>query len=293
MKKNKKKKKLILHVGYPKAASSYLIQNVINIAGASNNCINVNYNYELLKCFDFIRDSKNNEFNQKFEKITKTLAKYLLNDINFFGYERALHITAEINKKKIFFKRLKKISNFLNLDIKLVIILRNKLEMIISSYKEDYFRIILRNIEYFSFEKFLKSIINKKNRTILENIDYKNNINEISKIFSRQKIFIGKFESLIKNKKNFFKSLMKFCLIKKYNLDLLKNEKINNSLNKKFFSLIKLRIFDYFFFKKIITLSTLFNCIEIFLRIIFFQSYLNKLTKINQNFSKKLVNLLK
>ena len=64
------KKSLILHCGYPKAGSTYIIENIIKIS-INENCINVNNNGELLECFESIRNFSNESFNAQYNKIKK------------------------------------------------------------------------------------------------------------------------------------------------------------------------------------------------------------------------------
>lgn len=288
----KYKKILILHFGYPKAASTYIIESMIKISIESN-CININNHGNLLECFQKILNFNSKEFNKDFNNIKNILKKNLTNHINFFGYERALNITRNPNLKIIFLKRLKKILKDLRVNLKLVIFKRDKLEMIQSHYKEDYFRLILKNIENYSFNNYIDSILKGKQRNLVENLNYNSNIVEIFKIIDKKNIFIDNSRSLKKNKKKVFKSLLNFCNIKKFDINELPAQNLNDSSNKRYFSLIKLRILDYLFLKKKFSLLTIFNMGEIFLKLIFFQNYLNHSVKIDQKLKLKILKILK
>ncbi len=289
--KSKRKKILILNCGYPKAGSTYVIESAINIAPYVN-CININNNANLLECFESILHLKKNEFKNQYKELKLILSQNLIKDINFFGYERSLNITSNSNRKFVFFKRLKKIANDLNLDLKLTIFLRDKLEIIESHYKELYFKLIFKDIKYFFFSIYIKSILNKKEKNLIKNLDYNYNINKICKIIGKKKVLINNFENLKKNKKKTFRELMNFSEIKKFNLNKLTTKSLNSSKNKEFFSLIKLRINDYFFLKKRLSLKTFTNTIEIFLKLIFFQNHLNRVVKINLHSRRELIKLI-
>ncbi len=291
MTKSKRKKILILNCGYPKAGSTYVIESAINIAPYAN-CININNNANLLECFESILHLKKNEFKNRYKELKSIVSQNLIKDINFFGYERSLNITSNSNKKFVFFTRLKKIANDLNLDLKLTIFLRDKLEIIESHYKELYFKLIFKDIRYFFFSIYIKSILNKKEKDLIKNLDYNYNVKKICKIIGKKKVLINNFENLKRNKKKTFRKLMNFSEIKKFNLNKLMTKSLNSSKNKEFFSLIKLRINDYFFLKKRLSLTTFTNTIEIFLKLIFFQNYLNRVVKINLHSRRKLIKLL-
>ena len=292
MTKNNNKKILIINCGYPKAGSTYVIENVIRIS-KDINCINVNHNATLLYFFQSILNYKTTKFNYQYKKLRKILNKSLTHNVNFFGYERSLNISIETKKKFLFFKRLKKITDDLNLDLKLTIFLRDELEMITSHYKESYFKLIFKNITFISFNKFIKSILNKKEKDLIKNLNYKFNIRKLYNIINKKNIFINHFENLKNNEKNTFKLLMDFSNIKKFNINQLTRKPLNSSKNKKFYSLIKLRISDYFFLRKKLSISTISNSIEIFLKLIFFQNYLNRSVTINQKSRSKLTKLFK
>lgn len=291
MLKHKYKKNLILHFGYPKAASTYIIESIIKISKDAN-CINVNNHGNLLECFEKILNFNSEKFNKDLNNIKNILNKYLTNDINFFGYERALDITRNPNLKIIFLKRLKKILRDLRINLKLIIFKRDKLEMIESYYKEIYFRIVLKNIENYLFKNYINSILKGKERNLIENLDFNSNIVKIYKLINKRELFIGDINTLKNDKIKVFKSLINFCKIKKFDMDKLPSQHLNESNNKRFFSLIKLRIRDYLFLKKKFNLLTIFNTIEIFLRLIFFQNYLNRSVKIDTKLKIKLLKVL-
>jgi hypothetical protein len=286
------KKKLIFHCGYPKAASTYIIQNITNIVGKDLNCININYNNELLRCFNFIKNSDTHQFNKKKRHVKITLKKYLTDEINFFTYEKVFHISEKINTKIIFFKRLKKMSNILKINLKILICLRDEIEFIKSSYIEEYFKLILINIKFCNFKNFIDSLIIKRSAFILLNLKYKKIIYTMYKIFNKKNILICKLDELKKNKKKFFKSIMKFSSINNYNLKLLSPEIINKSSDKKLFFLIKLRIIEYLTLKKRFKFSTIINFAQILIRLLFLQKYLLKNTIINKEKRKKLLSAI-
>ena len=282
------KKSLILHCGYPKAGSTYIIENIIKIS-INENCINVNNNGELLECFESIRNFSNESFNAQYNKIKKKLLKNLSRKRNFFGYERILNITDKPEKKIRFLKRFKKISKDINLNLKLCIFLRNEIEMIESGYKEDYFRLIFRNYKNYLFKNYVHSILDGNEKNLMNNLNFKSNLNNIYKIVTKKNVYVQNLENLKNNQEIIFKQILNFSGIKNFNINLLSKTPLNSSRDKNLIGLIQLRIKDYLFFKKKINFFTFVNIMEIFLRVIFFQKFLDKSVKINKKSKKKIM----
>ena len=282
------KKSLILHCGYPKAGSTYIIENIIKIS-INENCINVNNNGELLECFESIRNFSNESFNAQYNKIKKKLLKNLSRKRNFFGYERILNITDKPEKKIRFLKRFKKISKDINLNLKLCIFLRNEIEMIESGYKEDYFRLIFRNYKNYLFKNYVHSILDGNEKNLMNNLNFKSNLNNIYKIVTKKNVYVQNLENLKNNQEIIFKQILNFSGIKNFNINLLSKTPLNSSRDKNLIGLIQLRIKDYLFFKKKINFFTFVNIMEIFLRVIFFQKFLDKSVKIDKKSKKKIM----
>lgn len=289
MKLKNNKKSLILHCGYPKAGSTYLIENIIKIS-INQNCINVNNNSELLECFESIRNSSNERFKAQNNKLKHVLLKNLSDKINFFGYERVLNITDNPEKKIRFLKRFKKICKDINLNLKLCIFLRNQLEMIESGYKEDYFRIIFRNYKNYLFKNYVRSILDDNENNLMKNLNFKSNLINIYKIIKKKNVYVQNLENLKNNREIIFKEILNFSEIKNFNINLLLKKPLNSSRNKNFFGLIKLRIKEYFFLKKKLNFYTFVNFMEILFKIIFLQKILDKHVKIDKKSKKKIMN---
>lgn len=213
--------------------------------------------------------------------ITNIIQKNLKSKINFFCYERVLNINIPWNKKIIFLKRLKNIFLYLDYDFKISIFIRNQSDIIISTYKEAFLRIIFKNFEYFLFRNYISSLRYEPDKTLINNLNYYKNLKKISKIINRKNIYLGLFEELAINKRSQFIKILKFCEIKTFNLNLLSKNKYNDSNDKKFLKLIKKRLFEYLMNKKKLSLKTFINFIEILIKMLFFQKILNKLTKLD------------
>ena len=98
--------------------------------------------------------------------ITKIIKKKFTKNINFFCYERVLNLNIHWNKKIIFLKRLKRIFLNLEYDFKISIFIRNQSDIIISSFKEGFFKIIFNNLKYLSFNNYVNSIVQFKSNFI-------------------------------------------------------------------------------------------------------------------------------
>ena len=286
----KNKKVLIIHCGYPKAGSSFIIDNMINIS-IDNNVISVSNEANLLNCFKLIKNLSNEDFNKKNIFLANLISSYIKTDFNLFGYEGILNINDEYNNKIRFFNRIKKIAKDINVELKISIFLRNQIDLITSSYKENYLRIIFKNFKFISFRKYIYSIINRSNINLFKNLDFEDNLRRVYQLFPKENIYIGTLEELSINSDKIFQELLEFCNFTEYDLNCISLKPINSSSNKEILKLIKVRIYDYLFMKKYFTLSTVLNSIELLLRQIFLQSLLNKFVTIRKSEQREIYNL--
>lgn len=290
--KKYKSKKIILHCGYPKAASTTIVNEMIKIV-KNYNVVDVNEDPELLNTFEEILNLDENIYKKKKKLLTKIIKKKLINSINFFCYERAFYLNIHWNKKIIFLKRLKRIFLNLEYDFKISIFIRNQSDIVISSFKEGFFRIIFKNLKYLSFNRYVNSIKYSSNQILFNNLNYYDNLKKIKKIIPRKNIYLGLFEEMVINKRAQFINILNFCEIKSFNLNLLSKKKYNDSNDKKFMKLIKKRLFEYSINKKLMSFKTFLNFIEILIKMLFLQSILNKFTKLNVYQKKKLKQIFK
>lgn len=290
--KKYKSNKIIIHCGYPKAASATIINDMIKI-NKIYNIVDVNEDPELLHSFEEILNLDDNSYQEKKKILTKIIKKNLKKGINFFCYERVLNINLHWNKKILFFKRLKLIFLNLEYDFKISIFIRNQSDMLISTFKEGFLRIAFKKLKYFSFKNYISSIKKNSNQILFNNLNYYNNLKKINKIIPRKNIYIGLFEELTINKPVQFTNILKFCEMKSFNLNLLSNNKYNDSNDKKFMELIQKRLFEYLINKKKLSFKTFINFIEIFIKMLFLQKTLNKFTKLDFDQKKKIKQIFK
>ena len=277
----KNKKSLVIHCGYPKAGSSFIIDNIIRLS-SSNNAINVNNEANLLNCFEMIKNLSEDDFNKKIVFITDTIYSYINGGANFFGYERIFNINENYENKFRFFKRIIGITDNINVELKISIFFRNQPDLITSQYKENYFRIIFKNLEYISFNNYISSITNQTNINLLKNLDFEDNIKRVYQLFSKKKIFLCTLEELLNDPDRVFFKLLEFCDFKKNTSNSVSIKPVNSSSDKKIYNLIKIRMYDYISFKKKFTLSTVINLLELLLKLIFLQNLLNRTAKISK-----------
>jgi len=161
--------------------------------------------------------------------------------------------------------------------------------MIESGYKEDYFRLIFRNYKNYLFKNYVRSIIDGNENNLINNLNFKSNLNNIYKIVTKKNVYVQNLENFKNNQEIIFKEILNFSGIKSFNINLLSKAPLNSSRNKNLFGLIQLRIKDYLFFKKKINFFTFVNTMEIFLRVIFFQKFLDKSVKIDKKSKKKIM----
>lgn len=278
----KNKKCLVIHCGYPKAGSSFIIENIIRLS-SSNNAINVNNEANLLNCFEMIKNLSEDDFNEKIVFITDTIYSFIFGDTNFFGYERIFNINENYENKFRFFKRIIGITDNINVELKISIFFRNQPDLIASQYKENYFRIIFKNLKYISFQNYISSITNQTNIDLLKNLDFEDNVKRVCPLFPKKNIFLCTLEELLIDPDRIFHELLEFCNFKKNTSNYISIKPVNSSSDKKILNLIGIRIYDYVSFKKKFTISTVINLLELLLKFIFLQNLLNRTAKISKS----------
>jgi hypothetical protein len=275
------KKFLYLYIGYPKSASSYLSKNVKNIFNEINH-IDVNYNPYEYNLLNKIFNSADKEFLKDYNKLESNLDKILTAHKNYLHWEGALNLLLDYKKKIIFIKRIKKICIRKNIRLKVIVSFRNHIDLIISFYKENYLKLIFKNLRYLSFINFFNTFF--INDDYKKNLDYKRLILDLIKVLGKQNLKIVLFEDLTSNP-NFFKSLAHFFKMKKYKINKISNHKINSSTNT---NKIKIKILSNFQLylknKKKFSFKTIINFIELTIKLFFLTKYLS-----NKNFQKEII----
>ena len=247
------KKKIIIHIGYPKTGTTFLQNKIFNMD---------KFNYFILKKFDYIFDSilydSDQNFKSKKKKISDIFKKFILkNKINIISREGFLGLNTNIKRN---FARLKEL---LNKDVKIIFIMvvRKQINILESFYAEDFINISKKQKEYKFYKNFIfnfcKLNISKNDQTyiIRENLKYYKIYQKIKKIFPLSKIIIFDYDDLFHNKKleeKFNKFIFKKKIIKNLNLKFenkglkTKNERYRN-YNSLIIFLKKPKIYDLFF----------------------------------------------
>ena len=76
------------------------------------------------------------------------------------------------------------------------------------------------------FRNYVSSVKNNPDKILLNNLNYFNNLKRISKIVSRENIFLGIFEEFRINKSRQIIKVLKFCGFESFNLDLLSKKNL-------------------------------------------------------------------
>lgn len=275
---------LYLYIGYPKSASSYLSKNIKNIFCEINH-IDVNYNHYEYNLINKIFNYTDKEFLKNYDNLELNLDKILTAHKNYLHWEGVLNLLLDYKKKIIFIKRVKKICIKKNIKLRVIISFRNHIDLIISFYKENYIRLILKNLKYLRFVNFFNVLF--VNNNYKKNLNYKKLILDLISVLGKKNLKIILFKDITDNP-NFFKYLAIFFKIKKYNANKILNYKINSSDN---FDEIKIKIFSNFFLyfknKKRFSFKTIINFFELIIKYFFLAKYLS-----NKNFKKE-INLSK
>ena len=231
------KKKLFLHIGYGKAASTFL-QSIFN-NNPKINCI-------------YLRNKEKNpiKINKEIKKI-KSLAK--LNQINLISDES---FTSPFSQKNLdIYLRLDKTITILKkiFDLKIIVVIRNQKNWLISRYSQNplrFFNIDNTFYKYQNLENIYESQFKNlsKHKNLKNNINYENLYNFLVKKIKKKNIKFLIFEELNENYKKTLKELEVFFGKKKAftNLSikssyLYKTKKLDNY----YFPKIKLRKFFY------------------------------------------------
>lgn len=258
------KKKLFLHIGYGKAASTFL-QTLFTTSSKINPIFLRNKNKKPLKIkekINYIREKHNSD---------------LINVISDEG------LTSPFTEKNLdIYKKLFLTFNILkkHFDIKVFLFIRSQSTWFISRYSQNPLRLIDVNRNFFSYKQFTKIFDNKnynyKIENFKKNVNYNLMYNFLIKEIGNKNLKFCIFEELIRNpqkiflelenffnKKNIFykKSLNKLnkyhtFKIKSYYVPKIKFTKINYMVRKYgLFLSLKIYLFNSFFLPNINTNS--------------------------------------
>lgn len=215
----------IVHVGFPKAASTFLQENIFD---------NKIFNFELFNrkeitnlygkpgAFEFDRGKTIkiiNEFKNKSHlqnKIPVISQEFLVGNEYLNG-----GIDAPIYLNRIY----QTIP-----DAKIIIIIREQRSFLYSFYKHD----IAYNNGFKSIEKFINNDwhFNRRSNFLLRYIKYDNLIKNYYKNFGKENVLVLPYEMLKEDKSSFIENIINFtrCDKKNYDLNLLKSINISRSI---------------------------------------------------------------
>jgi len=197
---------LIIHIGYPKTASTFLQKKIFN----NNNYhfLNISDKQNLLELFILASNYESNEFKRKTKKNKINLKKNIMNIISyeFLSINQFNHNDSSINT-------LKNLNNYFEekynkqIEIEFLIINRNPNDLLFSLYHEDISLFLIKSINNKNYQSFTKNIKENKNKQLFDNF----HINEYKKDFAKNNLILNElsFEELRDNSEIFFLKLKK------------------------------------------------------------------------------------
>lgn len=261
--------KTCLHVGFHKTATSYLQKHVftnhpqINYLGKFERHTSHDGKPWVQMEFD---NTLYNLFNNNFEDIEEkskmdNSIELKENKLNFLSEERiSSYFYYNGYDESQIFRKMQYIFDSKN-DLKILLLLRNQADLLISRYSENLNLFSKLNRKWKKFNEFAKDIneftLSYKEKYILDNFKYFQFINNLQNSFPKNKIGIFLYEDLKINPKDFFEKLFNFLEIK--NIDF-ENVKEYSSLTFKgyyesknnFFSSYRVIDSDFYKIKKIV-----------------------------------------
>lgn len=252
------KKELIIHLGYPKTASTYLQNNVFPYC---ENYLNITEK----KLFDEIFFS----LNSLSEKILKKKFQIFRSKIEQINYKKKNILSEELlssNFTRNFYTpeyKLNYLYNLfsgINLKISFILINRNYKEHLRSIFIESNYHLLHFDKKNLSLEYFLKSTLDKKS-----NLEISNNLNILKfkkflkKIFKYSKVYLIDMDDIFTKKKIHTSFLTIVELDKKKFSKIFEKKPLNKSIKVKGFWNVKTqKIFNILFkysFKYLATLD--------------------------------------
>ena len=197
---------LIIHIGYPKTASTFLQKKIFN----NNNYhfLNSSDKQNLLELFILASNYESDEFKRKTKKNKINLKKNIVNIISyeFLSINQFNHNDSSINTLKNFNDYFEEKYDK-QIKIEFLIINRNPNELLFSLYHEDISLFLIKSKNNKNYQTFIKNIKENKNKQLFDNF----NINEYKKDFVKNNLILNElsFEELRDNSEIFFLKLKK------------------------------------------------------------------------------------
>ena len=219
--------KLYLHIGYSKTGTTTLQNYFFKIHEDINYLGRPYKNRNLEKIIFELKSLNKRQFHLKRYKISKELNNLNLkkNKTNLISEENLTgifgfysHNLYELTERYLSILRKR-------YDLKIVIIIRNQPDWIISRYsnfQDNFYRISKEFIKIdYLFKLMNKTNKTKKEKNLLKNIDYYKFIKFLNKKCGKRNVKVLYYESLKLNKDKFVKDLSKFL-----NIDIRKSKKL-------------------------------------------------------------------
>ena len=253
---------VFIHVGYPKTATKFLSRKFFKFHPKIENFGKVDGLWDiepdLLKSFNMImhlkKISKKNEI--EIIRCFKNL-KLKKNRVNFISYEGFTQLNY-VNNFDIIFRRLKKYFLKSSIKLKIIVTIRNQVEMIPTHYANA--PKLYSHLKINRFKDFINKLDSKKKKlndqfkTIFSRYKYFELYLCLLKLFGRKNLKILLLEDLRLNKKFFFKELCKFLNLKMVDENLFKEkpENVTRKRDNEFLRINKYlikKLYNSFFFK--------------------------------------------
>lgn len=216
-------KTVYLHIGYPKAASTFLQKSVFNNQKEIHFLNQFNWR-ELSEFSNFLFWSKDDEFENNINSYLNIFDKVNSHKINVISHEGYSNFSSnsEFRIDKIFL-RLKKVSEIKKINFKFIFVIRKQSEYIKSRYAQGHgltgFYSVNKNFIKFSQLKgfFYRDEKTEQEIKAFDTFDYFKTYKDLKNILNTDpKILI--YEDLSLNPKYFVNSLLNFLGIKDENL---------------------------------------------------------------------------
>jgi hypothetical protein len=241
------KKKLIIHLGYPKTGSSFLKSYF-----ASLNTVNYLNETETKFINDLmftINSLSKNNFKKKKLFYLDYVKKIKFQKINIISWENLSAIFCgnyQSPESKI--RYIKKIFNLKNFDISFILVTRDTKSHLRSIFLEFNYNLLLYDEKNYSIQYFCDSKLKNKNKDILKNLSHKNLKRKILNFYPNSSFYIFGMNNLLTKKKFILKFSKILDINSKYTQSFFNNKKpknvslkINNKWQQKnnFFRIVK------------------------------------------------------
>ena len=224
---NNLKKKLIIHLGYPKTGSSFLKSYF-----ASLNTVNYLNETETKFINDLmftINSLSKNNFKKKKLFYLDYVKKVKFQKINIISWENLSVIFCgnyQSPESKIHY--IKKIFNLKDFDISFILVTRDTKSHLRSIFLEFNYNLLLYDEKNYSIQYFCDSKLKNKNKDILKNLSHENLKRKILNFYPNSLFYIFGMNNLLTKKKFIVKFSKILDVNSKYTQSFFNNKKPKN-----------------------------------------------------------------